>query len=369
MHPYSAASNDRADTLERAKSELLKDLPLSNAFIPAGLIGSWQRSYLHGLRPGDRKLVDPDASLQIIGDKDRYLSGIVGEEIDAIWDSFGGENWVVYCVNAQGLIIRARHGSNPASRSFALHVGRRIQERDIGTTAPACAFHEKKPITLVGAEHYLEEFVHLFCCAVPLWGPWGNIVGVLCITGSEQFKSRLLERKLANAAARVENRLFRDAHQTNTVFRIHYDEDFIDTHLAGLIAVNEFGDILSASRQALDMLDQIDPFARRYNLDDLFTEDFSAAGVSFAKTHLKNGIVFYARSCASAVLEKPEQVADELGERSLKTMSSRHILETLQRTGGNVSKTARLLGISRTTVYRANKMHQEGLPSTDQHLL
>lgn len=360
-HPYSAKPADYAMRLKEAKRGISNATAATDPVIAPQLLESWQRSYAQGIYPSDQKLTAPDYPLHLIDDHDRQLSSLVGDEIDAIWDSFGGENWVVYCSNAQGLIIRARHGTNPASRGYALHVGRRIQEGDIGTTAPSCALLEQRPVTLVGAEHYLEEFEHMFCCAVPIWGPWGALVGVINITGSEEFKSRLIEKKLTSAAIKIENRLFVDIHRSNSVFKIHYDADFIDTHLAGLVAVNIFGDILSATRNALEMLDHIDPFTTRYNVADLFMGNFVAADGYCLKSSLKNGIVFYTKTSTYSDCGDLRESAAARVSSSLRDFSDLHMLETLRNVGGNVSKAAKVLGVSRNTLYRAIRKQQSSI--------
>lgn len=348
MHHDRARQGDYDERLITSKLAVLDGIPDADPAIPAYLLQSWARSVAFGIRNDARLLQSANFPQYVIDEQDRWLSEVVGEEIDSIWDSFGGEHWAVYCINAQALIIRARHGTNPASRAFALHVGRRIQERDIGTTAPACVLSEQRAITLIGSEHYLDEFANLFCCAVPVWGPWGSLVGVLNITGSEEFKSRLVEQKLSAAAVKIENRLFMDAHQGNRIVRIHFDESFVETQLAGLLAVNEYGDILSATRKALEMLDHIDLFNTRWQITDLFVDDLLKGGGGRVKTRLKNGIAFY--------LDEPmqaEQAPSSGFKGSLRAVSGQYAEQMLQEANGNVSLAARRLGVSRTTLYRA----------------
>ncbi|MHC8290813.1 helix-turn-helix domain-containing protein [Pseudomonas sp. XS1P51] len=355
-HAFGAFSDDYSDRLRTAKEAIVSGGDAGHMGIPEYLVESWRRSHGFGIHPSDQLLASPDSQLFLIDDQDRYLSAVVGQAIDSIWNSFGGENWVVYVTNEEGVIIRARHGSNPASRSFALQVGRRLSESDIGTTAPSCALQERRPLTLVGAEHYLSEFSRLFCCAVPIWGPWGTVMGVMNITGSEEFKSSLVEKKLFSAAVKVENRLFMDAHRSNQVIRIHYDFEFIDTHHAGLVAINGYGDILSLTRCAAEMLDNIDPFHQRCNLADLFLDDLLIDGQCF-EAQLKNGIVFYTRGMlpgSGADISAPFVVRKMA---TLRDRSELHILETLAKTKGNVSKAAQILGVSRNTLYRVLKKH------------
>ncbi|AUT46353.1 hypothetical protein C2U31_10360 [Achromobacter sp. AONIH1] len=356
VHQYGAPY---ASSLMAVKRAIEAGNAPDDSAIPSWLVQSWLRSRSHGLRLGDHRLVDRGYSPHLLNEQDRDLSAIVGEEIEAIWDSFGGENWVAYCTNAQGVIIRAKHGSNPASRGFALHVGRRILESDTGTTAPSCALKEKKPITLIGAEHYLDEFLNMFCCAVPIWGGWGKVVGILNVTGSEEFKSRLVERKLLSAAIKIENRLFLDAHKENSVFRIHYDADFIDTHLAGLVSVNKFGDVLSVTRNALEMFDQADVLHKRYSVSDLFYGDFVVAGDFCLKSHMKNGIVLYTKSCNEHSASVLNDSAAVRANGSLRELSDLHILEVMRKSGGNVSKAAEILNLSRTTIYRVLSRNSE----------
>jgi len=352
MHHDDAQYATYREHLLAAKLDVLHGRVVTDARVPAHILRSWQRSHERGIHPDDRRLARHDHPLFIIDDADRLFAAIVDHEINAIWESFGGEHWAVYCTNARAVIIRARHGNNPASRAFALHVGRRIQESDVGTTAPACVLQEKAPITLVGAEHYLNEFADMFCCAVPLWGPWGTLVGVLNVTGSETFKSRLVVSKLQSAAVKIENRLFLAAHRLNTVFKMHHDADFIDTHLAGLVAVNAFGDVLSATRNALEMLDPLDLFGKRVNIADVFQDGFIATQGYCLKTSLRNGIVFYTQACAPHATAELTQDAAVSRDGSLRERADLHILDVVRQCGGNISKAAKVLGLSRTTLYR-----------------
>lgn len=104
-----------------SKRSVIDGIPTADPTGPAYLLQSWKRSVEFGVRSDDHLLQSANFPQLVMDDHDRWLSEVVGEEIDGIWDSFGGEHWVVYCINAQALIIRARHGTNPTSRAFALH--------------------------------------------------------------------------------------------------------------------------------------------------------------------------------------------------------------------------------------------------------
>lgn len=347
-----------------AKLNMQAGLNFVEQDIPSHIISSWRRSRSHGILTTDEKLIAADQARYVIDDNDRYLAEVVGDEIEAIWDSFGGDNWVVYCTNSQALIIKAKHGSNPFSKSYAINEGLRIQECDIGTTAPSLALKEKQSLTLTAAEHYLEEFKNMFCCAAPIWGPWGKILGTLNITGSENFRSRLVEKKIQTAAMKIENRLFIDTHKNNQILKIHFDQEFINSHLAGLIAINEFGDILSASRNSLELLEDIDPIHKRHDIGDIFFSDIVPTGQYCLKSTMRNGVVFYIQNHQNDGARPMDFMAAH-GVRSggsVRELSDLHVIETVKRTNGNISKAAEKLGLSRTTIYRV--LHrQRGAPT------
>ncbi|URD45390.1 hypothetical protein M6G63_25555 (plasmid) [Pseudomonas sp. BYT-5] len=331
----------------------------SQGSIPEYLVSSWQRSKKYGIHPKDEKLQTLGFRQFTLSDSDQNLARVVGREIDAIWDSFGGRNWVVYATNNQGIIIRARHGSDPDPRLFSLNVGRRVSESDLGTTAPSCAAHEKIPITLIGAEHYLNEFANLFCCAVPLWGPTGNIIGVLNITGGEEFRSALVQKKLQAAAIKLENRIFLDSYRENLIYKIHYDTDFLDTHMAGLIAVDNEANIISITRTALEMLDGINPLKKRHNLKEILSiEEIDNSGYAWS-TRFSNGIVFFMKKVPADSIDLALRDSAFRKSGAMKDLTDIHVMETVKNCDGNVSKAARVLKISRTTVYRLMKRASE----------
>jgi transcriptional regulator of acetoin/glycerol metabolism len=51
--------------------------------------------------------------------------------------------------------------------------------------------------------------------------------------------------------------------------------------------------------------------------------------------------------------ERPETPADDGGKHDLHDLQRAHVLSAYAETGNNISKTARRLGVSRNTVYRA----------------
>ncbi|MCE0777562.1 helix-turn-helix domain-containing protein [Pseudomonas sp. NMI542_15] len=200
--------------------------------------------------------------------------------------------------------------------------------------------------------HFFDDYVDMFCCSAPIWGAWGKMVGVLNISGHEAFKSKIVESKIYSAAMKIENRIFIDSHKNNPIYQIHYDPDFISTHLSGLIATNKISDILSATQNAIGMLDDINPLRKRYSLKDIFTNDFIAASGYCLKTQMRSGVVLYVRSLdddnSGALCNK----AAIRSNGSVRDLSELHILETIKKCGGNISKSAKSLGVSRTTLYR-----------------
>jgi transcriptional regulator of acetoin/glycerol metabolism len=255
--------------LSHARHRFVEGAPLPLGLVPEAIAQSWARSRASGLLPWNTWQAERDDQLQILDVADLRLADCVRPEIDRLWQQIGGSSWTLFCVNPQGVIVYARQARQLDGPLFPLQIGRRIQEADIGTTAPACTLAEGVPMVVIGNQHYLSELEHVFCVSVPVRGLGGEIIGALDITGVGERQAGAVLEQLSHAAMAAENRLFAGLGDCR-ILSLQHDPRLLGTPLQGLLAIDHAGRIRNANRAAQRLLGlaQYQPDGR--HLDQLF---------------------------------------------------------------------------------------------------
>ncbi|WP_422418337.1 sigma-54-dependent Fis family transcriptional regulator [Pseudomonas sp. GZD-222] len=255
--------------LSIARQQFAEGVALPSNLLPSSIALSWARSREAGLLPWQPWRADADDGLLPLDEADQQLAHCVQPEIDRLWQQIGGASWAVFCINPQGVIVHARQARTLAGPLLPLQVGRRIQEADIGTTAPSCTLAEEVPMVLIGNQHYLSDFEHFFCVSVPIRGLQGEVIGALDITGIGDRQAGAVLEQLSHAAMAVENRLFATLGNCQ-ILSLQHDPRLLGTPLQGLLAVDAAGRIQNANRAAQRLLglEQFRPVGKR--LDHLF---------------------------------------------------------------------------------------------------
>ncbi|MDR5646946.1 helix-turn-helix domain-containing protein [Burkholderia cenocepacia] len=386
--------------LNTARAQFVAGDRLPTALLPASVARSWERSRAAGVLPWQKpqyELLDTGRrSLRESRDDQRLYSCVV-DEIESLWAAFGSANWVIFCANPQGTVIHARRSpSCDDSALLPIEPGRQIVEDFIGTTAPSCVLHEGAEGVVAGCQHYLKAFDRLFCVAVPLFGLQGNVIGALDITGVGQRNVAEVQEQFRLAALAAEQRLFATLRGCH-LLRVQHDPRWLDTALAGVLAVEEDGHVRAASRIARRMLGlpQREPLAS-LRLRDLFPATpaaqldrlfLQARGVQ--RLLCTDGSHLWAqharaplnRSTARRPYRAGKMRTDNAVEIDRKSSSNtalalsdatlqEHALEAIRRAfdlhKGNVAAAARQLGISRTTFYaKLRQAQQAGMSCCD----
>jgi transcriptional regulator of acetoin/glycerol metabolism len=255
--------------LSHARHRFIEGAPLPLGLVPEAIAQSWARSRASGLLPWNTWQAERDDQLQILDTADLRLADCVRPEIDRLWQQIGGSSWTLFCVNPQGVIVHARQSRQLDGPLLPLQIGRRIQEADIGTTAPACTLAEGVPMVVIGNQHYLSELEHVFCVSVPVRGLGGEIIGALDITGVGERHAGAVLEQLSHAAMAAENRLFAGLGDCR-ILSLQHDPRLLGTPLQGLLAIDHAGRIRNANRAAQRLLglQQYQPDGR--HLDQLF---------------------------------------------------------------------------------------------------
>lgn len=248
--------------------------------LPTAVASSWERSRDAGLSPWDQRLASHGVTFEL-SDADLSLAAYAGPELDRLWSVFGGQNWTLFCVNKQGVIVYAKHTSTPESLS-SLQVGKRIHEGDIGTTAPSCTLYDGQAMVLRGDQHYLKEFEHFFCVSVPLYGVHGELIGALDITGIGSRNAPAVLEQLKIAAMAVESRLYSSL-ECNQIIALQFDPRLIGTPFQGLLAINADGELQAANRTARKILGIRDEFkeGKTLNWEQFFEKSSESLIVHF----------------------------------------------------------------------------------------
>ncbi|GAA5234820.1 helix-turn-helix domain-containing protein [Verticiella sediminum] len=380
------------EALKAARDHFLAGGSVPAELLPPAVARSWQRSRDAGLMPWQAPYYAPLGTDARTRD-DRRLARCVADEAEHLWSAFGGPDWTILCTNAAGVIVHARRSAHSRERRFGpIVAGRRIEERAIGTTAPACVLAEAAadagPVEVHAGQHYLDEFADFFCLAVPIHGLDGDVAGALDITGVGRRDPVQLREHFHLAALAVEHRLLATLERCH-LLRLQPDPRWLPTPLAGVLAVTDDGDVRAASRAARQMLGL--PARGRLALDAA-TALFPAASpgqrlgllrpaprplrlpaidgthlwVQYARAPLARAQP-RVRTAVNAPLptaaDSPAAVAEPARAQPACTASAppapgalhehalRAVREALREHRGNVAAAACQLGVSRTTVY------------------
>ncbi|MCK9801391.1 sigma-54-dependent Fis family transcriptional regulator [Pseudomonas sp. MAFF 302030] len=237
--------------LDEVRRRFLDGHALPADLLPPAVASSWERSRNAGLSPWDKRLAGRWRAHEL-SQSDVCLAASAQPELDRLWGIFGGQEWALFCVNLEGVIVYAKHAST-SDVVDSLKVGKRVNEMDIGTTAPSCVLHEQQPFIVCGGMHYLKEFEDFFCVSVPVFGVHGELVGAIDITGVGQRNASAVLEQLKIAAMAIESRLYSGLIDCRIV-ALQFDARLIGTPFQGLIAFDQNGTFCAANKVAKKIL-------------------------------------------------------------------------------------------------------------------
>ena len=383
-----SSADSRQQRLHAARARFMGGEQLPAALLPPPVARSWERSRGIGLLPSSTPQYELlDKSRTVSGSKnDRRLFSCVVDEIEQLWDAFGGTDWTIFCVNTAGTVVHARR-SPTCDDDLLLPItsGRRIVESNIGTTAPSCVIHDGIETIVAGGEHYLDEFERVFCLAVPLFGFHGEVIGALDITGTGKRDVAQVQEQFRLAALAAEQRLFATLRGCH-LLRLQHDPRWLGTPLAGVLAVEEDGQVRAASRMARRMLSlpagaplpvldlrQIFDDAPPAQLNRLLQRgrgaqriaraDGSHVWVAYARAPLNRSTARRSDHAAVARFDEPAPAAAVTHSKaSLQEQTLDAIQRAIKEHDGNIAAAARQLGLSRTTLYaKLRQLRETGM--------
>lgn len=285
------------DLLDDARRQLLLGHSLPQNLLPDAIARSWQRSRDAGLHPWESRLVNRVSENYSLTDTDEHFAATAQPEIDRLWDVFGGEDWCLFCVNTDAVIVSSKTNAVTPPLSM-LKAGVRVQESDIGTTAPTCTLREKRAFVFTGPQHYLKEFDRFFCVSVPVFGPDNQLAGALDMTGIGERNTQVVFEQLRLSAMAIENQLFTDHYAGCDIYSIQSSPSLLNTPFQGLVALSADGEFVAASHTARQLLQlRLSSRSLPFNQSSL-----KNLGARTEKRALPDGTYMYVRNLAAGVM-------------------------------------------------------------------
>jgi transcriptional regulator of acetoin/glycerol metabolism len=356
---------ERSLAIAQARRELIHGeagRPRGTPRIEPWIVRSWQRCIDAGRQPQQRVDFEPVArsAIREVAERNRALVAAARPVIERVSRAIADTRYFAVLTDADGIVVDVGplpDGTDTSTR-YARHIARvgvDLSERAVGTSAISTALTEQESVWLHRGEHFFEDTSIYSCAGAPLFGPQGNCIGMLDLTGVQVVERPELRHLALLSARSIENALVLNE---PCELRLHLSWPGCAGSEAteGLLCIDESGNVTGANAAARQMLHQ--PLARSQHAlhcNDLFA--------------LPLNMLFDAARRGDAVLEVPlwsglrvQVEARRGGKRSagaapesrprLRDVETALIRKAVADARGNVAEAARTLGISRATVYR-----------------
>lgn len=245
------------DELLTARRRFFSGAPGAEQALALPIIRSWTRCAERGLPVGGRLKAEPLTQGELSVRRERYeaLRRRCRPELEALHLSASAAGGIVILTDPTGLVLDTVGSADFADRAaqVALRPGVSWSEADSGTNAIGTALIERRGIEVRGAEHYAEPHGILTCAAAPIHDPFGELVGLLDLSGPSAVPHLHALALVELAVGQVEHRLFEGAFPGRDVVRFHADPSFLGTAREGVLVFEDHR-LVAANRPGLALL-------------------------------------------------------------------------------------------------------------------
>lgn len=375
--PSSALA--RLDGIAQARSVLLHGgVPDHPGLVEPWIARSWKRCLSMGRRPHEAVAFDALTPGAVRRTRDANLAltqashGVLLELGRALADT----RYFAILTNADGIVINASGPIDHSDRRADLitRIGVDLSERSVGTTAIGAALTELQPVWLHRGEHFFDDTAVYSCAGAPLFGPAGQCVGMLDLTGVDVPERPELIHLVMQSARSIENAMALQRPHT-ILLRVNWPGTILGADSDGLIGMDDNGRIVTCNRAARDLLPHLNRRSESAtdwpHADELFALPFSMLfdaarnGAGASELPLWSGLRLQVLASPAGRSAPPRRSQTQTAstratsppdQRRLRDIETALIREAVDHARGNVAQAAAQLGVSRATVYRKLRM-------------
>ena len=339
---------------------------------PTGLVSeaviqSWTRCL--GARNDPQRVVAFDpvtrSRLHATLERNRALLQAATDDITRLEAALAGTGARVLLTDPQGVIIHATQGTGSGDEQLLPLVSRpgvNIDEVAVGTNAPAMVAKTGQAVTVTAAEHFYDCMHRLRCAAAPIRDGQGRVAGVLDLTVEARPFAFDAAALVGVYATLIENRLLLASSSEHLVLRFQVCSSMIGSPLEALAGIASDGRLAwqnGTAQQLLGLQPRETPDAESVlgtPVSQLLAQTREDAPMPL---RLPNGLTVWLRArqpgpavTAPAPIQAEVPAAATAMESTLGESTQQLIANTLAECGGNISRAARRLGVSRGLLYR-----------------
>jgi transcriptional regulator of acetoin/glycerol metabolism len=372
----------RAERVELARQRYFEEGLPPSGVVSDAVFQSWARCQRLRQEPAQRVAFQPVTASRMHQTlrKNHQLHEAWLAEMPQIQAALGTTSCAAMLTDATGVLIGTACIGRAHERLMVVggRIGVDLSEEAVGTTAPGVVVRTRQPVTVYGKEHFFDEVGVMHCAAAPIRDAEGNLAGVLDVSSESipfNFDAASVVGLFAGA---IENRLLVAHSREHLVIRLQVLASLLDSPVVGVVGIDGAGRLAWCNGVASRLLGL--PGAVEQRAASWPAEQVLGASVArlaslprsgAATLRLPNGLKVWARSemrapdghrglVQAARVDRPQAALPSGTVPTTLRESNRDLIErTLQECGGNVSKAARKLGVSRGVIYRRLRGDEE----------
>ncbi|CAD6552388.1 Acetoin catabolism regulatory protein [Paraburkholderia kirstenboschensis] len=248
--------------------------PHGDCWLTPSIQKSHERSEVFGLSASTRPDYDvlPAADLALKLEQNRILCAHATPVMETLHEQIVNTQSMIVLTDAEGLILHSIGDDDFLRRAekVALRPGANWAEDRQGTNAIGMALAERSPTVVHGQQHYLAANRFLTCSSVPILDPYGDLIGVLDVTGDHRSYHQHTMALAKMSVQMIENHLFANTFRETLQIAFHGRAEFLGTLMEGIAAFTCDGRFLSANRSAQFQLGLPLAGLRAHTLSSLF---------------------------------------------------------------------------------------------------
>lgn len=372
-NPFYASPEQR---VALARQRFFEDGLRPSGMVSEAVLQSWSRCLRSHANPDKPAVFEPVTPSRVHGAlrANRELLEAAADEMERLRLTLAGTSGTAMLTDAQGVLIGStftQARSHEQLMPISTRIGVNLAEEAVGTTAPGITARTGQASVVMGGEHFFGNVQVMHCAAAPIRDVHGRLAGVLDLSSEGMPFGFDAASVVAHYAAEIENRLLVAQSSEHLVVRMQISPALLDTPMAALLGITGDGRIDWLNGAAARLLGTGQAAGGGLGLpveDHLGLPLVALLGLGPADTaqplRLPNGLTLWLRlemrardgharlhAVAPAPVQPPVVPAAPAAV-TLRETERQTVVRVLGECGGNVSRAARTLGVSRGLIYR-----------------